>query len=85
MIWAWLDEPDGVIRARVFVPEGGIAEDEATGSAALRLAAAVGRPIEIRQGRGSVLYARPLASGLAEVGGRVELEEVRSYRVEGAS
>jgi len=85
MIWAWRDEPDGVIRARVFVPQGGIAEDEATGSAALRLAAAVGRPIEIRQGRGSVLYARPLASGLAEVGGRVELEEVRSYRVEGAS
>ena len=85
MIWAWLHEPDGLIRARVFVPEGGIAEDEATGSAALRLAAAVGRPIEIRQGRGSVLYARPLAPGLAEVGGRVELEEVRSYRVEGAS
>ena len=85
MIWAWRDEPDGVIRARVFAPQGGIAEDEATGSAALRLAAAVGRPIEIRQGRGSVLYARPLASGLAEVGGRVELEEVRSYRLEGAS
>ena len=85
MIWAWLDEPDGLIRARVFVPEGGIAEDEATGSAALRLAAAVGEPIEIRQGRGSVLYARPLAPGLAEVGGRVELEEVRSYRMEGAS
>jgi predicted PhzF superfamily epimerase YddE/YHI9 len=79
MVWAWLDDPAGLIRARVFVPEGGISEDEATGSAALRLTATLGRPIEIRQGRGSVLFARPLADGLAEVGGRVVLDEVRSY------
>lgn len=85
MIWAWMDEPAGLIRARVFVPEGGIAEDEATGSAALRLAAALGRPIEIRQGRGSMLYARPLRDGMAEVGGRVVLDEIRTYRVAAAS
>ena len=78
MIWAWLDEADGLIRARVFVPEAGIAEDEATGSAAMRLAAALGRPIEIRQGVGSVIYARPLAAGPAEIGGRVALDEVRT-------
>jgi predicted PhzF superfamily epimerase YddE/YHI9 len=79
MIWSWVDEPAGLVRARVFVPEGGIAEDEATGSAALRLADALGRPIEIRQGRGSVLYARPLAPARAEVGGRVVIDEVRDY------
>jgi predicted PhzF superfamily epimerase YddE/YHI9 len=77
-VWAWLDREQGVLRERVFVPEGGITEDEATGSAALRLAAQLGREIEIRQGRGSVLYARPLDGGMAEVGGRVVLDEVRS-------
>jgi predicted PhzF superfamily epimerase YddE/YHI9 len=85
MIWAWMDEAAGLIRARVFVPEGGIVEDEATGSAALRLAAALGRPIEIRQGRGSTLYARPLRDGMAEVGGLVALDEVRDYPVAAAS
>jgi predicted PhzF superfamily epimerase YddE/YHI9 len=82
--WAWLDEPEGVLRSRVFVPEAGVPEDEATGSAALRLAAALGRSIEIRQGRGSVLFARPLAEGLAEVGGRVAFEELRAPPPAGA-
>jgi predicted PhzF superfamily epimerase YddE/YHI9 len=69
--WAWLDEKAGVVRMRVFAPEDGIPEDEATGSAALQLTAEVGRPLEIRQGAGSLLYARPLDGGRAEVGGRV--------------
>jgi predicted PhzF superfamily epimerase YddE/YHI9 len=79
--WAWVDRERGVVRERVFVPEDGIPEDEATGSAAMRLVAQLGRELEIRQGRGSVLYARPLDGGLAEVGGRVVLDEVRSYPV----
>ena len=58
-----------LIRMRVFVPEAGIDEDEATGSAALRLCAAVGREIEIRQGRGSVLLRAPRAPGLGRGGG----------------
>jgi predicted PhzF superfamily epimerase YddE/YHI9 len=69
--WAWIDEEAGLIRMRVFAPEDGIPEDEATGSAALQLATELGREIEIHQGRGSVLYARPLPDGLAEAGGRV--------------
>ena len=78
-VWAWLDEPAGVIRERVFVPEAGVPEDEATGSAAMRLAALLGREIEIRQGRGSVIEATPLADGQVEIGGRVMLDEVRAY------
>ena len=85
VVWAWADEPAGLVRMRAFVPEVGIDEDEATGSAALRLCALLGREIEIRQGRGSVLEARPLAQGWAQVGGRVVLDEVRSYPAEGAS
>ncbi len=70
-VWAWIDEDAGLVRARCFVPEAGVEEDEATGSAALPLAAELGREIEVRQGRGSVLHARPAGDGQAEVGGRV--------------
>lgn len=68
--WAWIDEPAGTIRARCFVPEAGIVEDEATGSAAIRLAVRLDRPLRIEQGRGSVLEAAPLTEGRAQVGGR---------------
>ncbi|MBA2523210.1 MAG: PhzF family phenazine biosynthesis protein, partial [Solirubrobacterales bacterium] len=70
-VWAWIDEGEGLIRARCFAPDAGIAEDEATGSAALRLASKLGREIEVRQGRGSVIHARPLADGMVEIGGLV--------------
>ena len=75
--WAWLDEAAGTVRARSFVPEAGIAEDEATGSAALALSGQVGRQVTVRQGRGSELFARPLEDGSVEVGGRVVLDAVR--------
>jgi predicted PhzF superfamily epimerase YddE/YHI9 len=71
--WAWIDEAAGTIRARSFVPEAGIAEDEATGSAALALCARLSRPIVVHQGHGSVIRARPAGGGLVEVGGRVAL------------
>jgi predicted PhzF superfamily epimerase YddE/YHI9 len=77
--WAWIDEAAGTIRARSFVPEAGIAEDEATGSAALALCARLGRPLTIHQGHGSVLVCRPLADGQVEVGGSVALDEVREH------
>ncbi|HEX4753528.1 MAG TPA: PhzF family phenazine biosynthesis isomerase [Solirubrobacterales bacterium] len=76
-IWAWVDEAEGTVRSRCFSHDDGVGEDEATGSAAICLAAALGRDIEIRQGRGSRLDARPLGEGRAEVGGRVVLDNVR--------
>jgi len=79
--WAWEDEPAGRIRARVFAPRYGIAEDEATGAAAVRLVSHLGRPVTIRQGAGSLLHARPGPDGSAEVGGLAVLDEVRDYRV----
>ena len=69
--WAWIDEDAGIVRARSFVAEAGIGEDEATGSAALPLCASLGRAIEVRQGRGSVIHARPIGDGFVEIGGRV--------------
>jgi predicted PhzF superfamily epimerase YddE/YHI9 len=78
-IWAWIDDSEGTVRSRCFSHDDDIGEDEATGSAAICLAAAVDRPIEILQGRGSRLDARPLGDGRAEVGGRVVLDQVRDF------
>jgi predicted PhzF superfamily epimerase YddE/YHI9 len=75
--WAWIDEDAGTVRARAFVPAAGIAEDEATGSAALALCARLERPIVVHQGRGSVVRAQPVGGGLVEVGGKVVLDGVR--------
>ena len=65
----------------MFATRYGIAEDEATGAAAVRLVGLLGRPVTIRQGAGSLLRARPGPDGAAEVGGEVALDQVRDYRV----
>jgi predicted PhzF superfamily epimerase YddE/YHI9 len=80
-VWAWVDEAAGSVRSRCWSLADGVGEDEATGSAAIMLAEAVGREIAISQGEGSRLSAQPLGEGWAEVGGRVVLDEVRDYRV----
>ncbi|MBA3261594.1 MAG: PhzF family phenazine biosynthesis protein [Thermoleophilaceae bacterium] len=79
--WAWLDEATGTVRARVFPVRYGIDEDEATGAAAVLLCARLGREIDIHQGRGSRIRARPLDEGYIEIGGRSVLEDVREYTV----
>jgi predicted PhzF superfamily epimerase YddE/YHI9 len=79
--WAWEDEAAGTVRSRCFSLEDGIGEDEATGSAAIMLCAALERDISIHQGEGSRLDARYLGDGRAEVGGRVVLDEVRELAV----
>lgn len=80
-LWAWADEEAGVVRSRCFSLADGVGEDEATGSAAIMLAAELNRELTIRQGKGSWLYARPLGEGRAEVGGRVVLDELRELDV----
>ena len=69
-IWAWEDEAAGRVRARVFPARLGIEEDEATGAHAVKLAAMLGRRIEIRQGVGSVILATPCAASV-----EIETEE----------
>jgi predicted PhzF superfamily epimerase YddE/YHI9 len=69
--WAWEDEAAGRLRARVFPNGIGIAEDEATGAAALQFGALLGRDLVIRQGDGSELHVRPGDDGTVAVGGRV--------------
>ncbi len=79
--WAWIDRDAGTIRARCFIKEAGIDEDEATGSAAIVLCARLDRALTIHQGRGSVLTVAPLGEGRVEVGGSVRLDEVRNHRL----
>jgi predicted PhzF superfamily epimerase YddE/YHI9 len=77
--WAWEDEDAGRVRSRCFAIADGVGEDEATGSAAIVLSAELRRELTIHQGEGSLLHARPLGDGRAEVGGRVVLDEVREH------
>ena len=78
-VWAWIDEPAGILRSRYFATDVGIVEDEATGAAAVLMGHLIGRPITIRQGVGSEILVRPQDDGTIEIGGRVELVETREY------
>ena len=80
-VWAWEDEASGYLRVRVFAPRLGVEEDEATGAHAVRLAARLEREVLIRQGVGSLISARPNEDGTVEIGGLVQLVEVREYEI----
>ena len=55
----------------MFAPAMGIAEDEATGSAATQLTARLARPLHITQGTGSQLLTTVVSPTAVTVGGRV--------------
>lgn len=69
-VWAWEDPEHGNVRARAFTSASGTIEDEATGSAAIELCASLRRPLVIRQGAGSLIHVRPIATGY-RLSGRV--------------
>lgn len=77
--WAWEDRAAGAIRSRYFAGDYGIAEDEATGAAAVLITHRLGRDLAIRQGRGSRLSTRLGPDGTVDLGGRVVLDEVRRF------
>lgn len=78
-VWAWEDEAAGQLRARFFPTDLGIAEDEATGAAAVVMGEMLGRPLTIRQGVGSAIEVRPAHGGTVAIGGRVELVAHRAF------
>ena len=78
-VWAWIDESAGIVRSRSFPTDFGIAEDEATGIAAVAMGGMIGRPLTICQGIGSEIAVVPGGDGTVEIGGRVELVEAREY------
>lgn len=71
MMWAWVDEAIGLIRARTFAADWEIPEAEGNGSGSMVLAAQLNRNIEIKHGQGSVIYARPAPDNCVDIGGQV--------------
>ena len=70
-LWAWVDEPAGSLRSRMFAANLGVPEDEATGSAAMRITDHLSRDLSITQGKGSMLETHWSAEGWVRVAGRV--------------
>ncbi|MCW2660116.1 MAG: PhzF family phenazine biosynthesis protein [Mycobacterium sp.] len=76
-LWAWADRPAGSLRARMFAANLGVQEDEATGSAAMRITDYLSRDLRITQGKGSVIETTWNPEGWVGVGGRVVNDGVR--------
>lgn len=76
-LWTWLDEPAGTIRSRLFAPNLGVREDEATGSAAVRMTEHLSRDLTIVQGQGSIIETTWSPDGWALVAGRVIADAAR--------
>ena len=76
-LWAWTDEAAGSLRSRMFAANLGVPEDEATGSAAVRITDYLSRDCSITQGKGSVIETTWSPQGWVQVGGRVVNDGVR--------
>jgi predicted PhzF superfamily epimerase YddE/YHI9 len=70
-LWTWLDRAAGSLRARMFAANLGVPEDEATGSAAMRITDFLSRDLRITQGKGSLIETTWNAEGWVLVAGRV--------------
>lgn len=76
-LWTWIDRDSGHIRSRMFAPNLGVAEDEATGSAAVRITDHLSRDLTITQGLGSQIFTTWDPGGWVLVAGRVADDGVR--------
>lgn len=70
-LWTWTDESAGSLRSRMFAANLGVTEDEATGSAAVRMTEYLSRDLTITQGKGSVIQTTWSPEGWVQVAGRV--------------
>jgi predicted PhzF superfamily epimerase YddE/YHI9 len=76
-LWAWIDESAGSLRSRLFAASLGVPEDQATGSAAIRMADYLSRDLSITQGKGSMIDTVWSPQGWVQVAGRVVNDGVR--------
>jgi predicted PhzF superfamily epimerase YddE/YHI9 len=70
-LWTWTDRSAGSLRARMFASNLGVPEDEATGSAAIRITDYLSRDLTITQGKGSMIETTWSPEGWVRVAGRV--------------
>lgn len=71
LFWSWLDQANGVIRARTFAPDWGIPEAEVNGSGSVLLAEQLGRRLTVHHGEGSIINVEPLDNGFCRLAGYV--------------
>lgn len=76
-VWAWIDREQGVLRSRMFATDLGVPEDEATGSAAVRITDYLSRDLTIVQGKGSHIHTEWSPEGWVRVSGRVVTDDVK--------
>jgi predicted PhzF superfamily epimerase YddE/YHI9 len=76
-LWSWTDRAAGSLRARMFATNLGVPEDEATGSAAMRLTDFLSRDLHITQGKGSLIETTWSPVGWVGVAARVVNDGVR--------
>jgi predicted PhzF superfamily epimerase YddE/YHI9 len=76
-LWTWIDRAAGSLRTRMFAANLGVPEDEATGSAAMRITDFLSRDLRITQGKGSVIETTWNPEGWVLVAGRVVSDGVR--------
>lgn len=77
-LWTWVDQDSGSVRARMFAGAVGVAEEEATGSAAIRLTHYLSRDLTIVQGNGSLIQTRWNSQGWVRLAGRVTRDATMS-------
>lgn len=70
-LWTWIDRSGGSVRTRMFAANLGVEEDEATGSAAVRITDYLSRDLHITQGKGSMIETTWSPEGWVRVAGRV--------------
>ncbi len=76
-LWTWIDRDAGHLQARMFAATLGVPEDEATGSAAIRMTDHLSRDLIIRQGKGSEIFTTWNPEGWVLLAGRVVSDGVR--------
>jgi predicted PhzF superfamily epimerase YddE/YHI9 len=78
-LWTWTDQAAGSLRSRMFAANVGVPEDEATGSAAVRMTDYLSRNLTIVQGKGSVIETTWSPKGWVRVAGRVVNDGVTHF------
>ncbi len=71
VVWAWIEDEKGTVRARTFAPDWGIPESQGNGSGSMILASILKRKLEIKHGKGSLVYANVADHNEVALGGRV--------------
>jgi len=76
-LWTWTDQAGGRLRSRMFATNLGVPEDEATGSAAVRITDYLSRDLAITQGKGSQIFTTWNPEGWVLVAGHVVSDGVK--------